>query len=213
MGNQNWLGFSVGIGIDLFFTRVENWRRFLCAGQKLVGFCVRAEHDLFYVWIEIDLVFVCGPKMTCFFCGDRLAWCGWSKWAWFCMLVENHLVFVRASNLTFFLFGWLKLTWFQHGASKFTWFQCRDRNWLVFCVGVENDLVLESGSKLTCFFFTKNRIDLNLDVEWKLTWFQCGWSRLTWVFIVWGIELHYVYVFVVIDLISVWRININFTSV
>ena len=35
--------------------------------------------------MEIDLFLVCGPKMTCFYCGDRLIWflCGWSKLTWF----------------------------------------------------------------------------------------------------------------------------------
>ena len=42
---------------------------------------------IFVLGIEIDLIFVCGPKMTCFGCedGDRLT-------LFFLWVVENDLV-------------------------------------------------------------------------------------------------------------------------
>ena len=55
--DRNWLGFSFGIELDLFFVRGWKSTLVLCAGRKFLGF---------NLWIKIDSVFVCGPKMTCF---------------------------------------------------------------------------------------------------------------------------------------------------
>ena len=73
-------------------------------GSKLsyfLGGCLGIRADLVFVWvglifewgIKFDLVlcrnrnwlgFVCGAKMTCFLCADRLTWFlwGWSKLTW-----------------------------------------------------------------------------------------------------------------------------------
>ena len=60
--------------------------RFLYEDRNYLLFCVRNENDLFLVWgsiefgfvwvVEIDLVLVCGPKMT-----------------WSCVGIEIDLVF------------------------------------------------------------------------------------------------------------------------
>ena len=65
--DRNWHGFSVGIELYLFFVR----------GQNRLRYCVLVENYLvsiygskltcvFCVGIEINVGFVCGPKMTCF---------------------------------------------------------------------------------------------------------------------------------------------------
>ena len=51
MGDRNGIGFSVEIEIEMFFVRGSKLTWFLCVGRKLLGL---------NVWIEIDLVFVCG---------------------------------------------------------------------------------------------------------------------------------------------------------
>ena len=56
------------IEIDLVFVRA-----FLCGGSKVPCFSVGIENDLVFVRVvEIDFVFVCGPKMTWFQCMDRI---------------------------------------------------------------------------------------------------------------------------------------------
>ena len=47
--DRNWLGFSVGIELDLVFVRGLKSTSVLCVGRKLLGFIV---------WIEINFVFV-----------------------------------------------------------------------------------------------------------------------------------------------------------
>ena len=64
------MDFLCGIEIDLvmfvdrrdylFFVRESTLTSVLCASQKLFGL---------NVWIDIDLDYVCGPKMTCVFLG------------------------------------------------------------------------------------------------------------------------------------------------
>ena len=47
MGDRNYLGFSVGIGIDLVFVHGVEIDSILCAGRKLLEVSV---------WIDIDLL-------------------------------------------------------------------------------------------------------------------------------------------------------------
>ena len=70
------------------FVLVYGWKlpRFLYGNRNYLFLCVRNENDLFLVWgsiefvfvwvVEIDLVVVCGPKMT-----------------WSCVGIEIDLVF------------------------------------------------------------------------------------------------------------------------
>ena len=127
MRDRNWLDFSVGIELDLFF----------CRGPNRLRFCVRAENYL---------VQFMDRNWLSFCAGDR-------NWHGFRMLAKNHLISVWASSLTSFLCGWSKLTWFQCEGTNLTWFQCRDRNWLGLGVVVKNDLVLVFGSKLICCWY------------------------------------------------------------
>ena len=62
MGDRNYLGFSVGIGIDLVFVHGVEIDSILCAGRKLLEVSV---------WIEIDLLLVWGSKLNCFLCAGR----------------------------------------------------------------------------------------------------------------------------------------------
>ena len=66
--------------IDLVLGSGSNLTCFLCRSQNRRRFCVRAEHYLvlvyesklplvFGVGIDIDMVFVCGPKIACFSVG------------------------------------------------------------------------------------------------------------------------------------------------
>ena len=55
--DRNWLGFSVGIEIDLVFVRGSKLTSFLREGRK---------HLVLSVGIRVDLGFMCGPKITGF---------------------------------------------------------------------------------------------------------------------------------------------------
>ena len=142
--NINWLGFSVGIELDLI----------LYGGQNRLRFCVRAENYFVLIYgSKLTWFLAWGSKLTWFLCAGR-KWLDFSvgiDWLSFTRVVEIDLVLVWASNLTSFLRGWSKLTWFQCRGSNLTWFQCRYQNWLGFGVGVENDLVLVFRPKLTWF--------------------------------------------------------------
>ena len=77
-----------------------------------------------FVWVvEIDLVFVYGPKMT-----------------WFCMGIEIDLVFVWVDEIDLMSAWEIEVDLILVKGSELNW----------FCVGVGNDLVLVSGSKLLC---------------------------------------------------------------
>ena len=117
VGDRNRLGSGVGIETDLIFVRgveidfflcvwVDNrlffmcelklvW--FLCARQKL-PFLLCWSIDSFFVWVvEIELVSVCGPKITCFQCEHRtwLRFCvGGLSWLHFSVEIEIDSVFV-----------------------------------------------------------------------------------------------------------------------
>ena len=88
-GHRNRLDIRVGIEIGLFSVMQSTLTWFLCAGSKLTWFqcgdrkwlffcggqnwlrsCVQAEISwfwcFFYVWIEIELMFVCVPKLPRF---------------------------------------------------------------------------------------------------------------------------------------------------
>ena len=57
--------------VDLISLLRSKLTWFLCGGSKLVLFSMENEIDLALVRrVEVDLVFVCGPKMTCFW--DRM---------------------------------------------------------------------------------------------------------------------------------------------
>ena len=136
---------------------------------------------VFMCGIEIDVVLVCGSKLTVFLCGgpNWLRFCVRAEITWFqymdrfgfCVRAENELRFLLGSSGLWFLYGWPKLTWFQCGGWNFTWNQCRDevdlvvvwmveigmisvwgdRNWLDFSVEIGIDLVFVWRSKMTCF--------------------------------------------------------------
>ena len=106
--------------------------------------------------VEIDLVFVCWPKINWF-------WCERGTWLRFCVGGRN---------------------WLNYGGSNLTWFQCRDRNWIGFGGGVKNDLVLVFGSKLSSSMGFE--IDLFLVRGSELTWLLSGggkWLRFIIVLI------------------------------
>ena len=177
--NINWLGFSVGIELDLI----------LYGGQNRLRFCVRAENYFVLIYGSKLIWFLAwGSKLTWFLCAGR-KWLDFSvgiDWLSFTRVVEVDLVFVCwteitwfylvwASNLTSFLCGWSKLTWFQCRGSNLTWFQCRDQDWLGFGVGVENDLVLVFRSKWTWFYYgDQNRLVFCAGIGIDLVF---GWGR------------------------------------
>ena len=112
----NWLVGRVGIEI-------------VCCGRNELGF----------VWgIEIALVLVSKPKLTCFLCGCQ-------NWPCLCVRVENYVFLVWAWKLTCF-WWWSKWTWPQCGGSNLTWFKCRDENDLV--IGWVVEINLCAGRKL-----------------------------------------------------------------
>ena len=71
--------------------------------------------------VEIDLVFVCGPKVT-----------------WFCVGIESDLVFVWVDEIDLMSAWDIEIDLISVKGSELTW----------FFVGVRNDLVLVSRSKL-----------------------------------------------------------------
>ena len=156
--------------------------------------------DLVLVWDRNWLDFVCGAKVTCVRCEDRLTWfsCGWSKLTWVlcgywnwpffvCMVevnlmtaweIEINLISVEVSELTLFCVGVgndsvyrLDRNCFCVGASKSIRFKSGNRIWLDVSVEVENNL-----------FFTWG-IEFDLILVWasKLTWSLCGGSKLDFV--------------------------------
>ena len=136
VGDQNWLHFSVGTGIDLV----------LCGGRKWLGLESGSRltwhqcwgRNLAFVWgIEIDFVLVWGSKLTWFLCGGQ-------NWLGFCLRAENDLFLVWGSiDLVFVL---VEIDLFLYAGRKslgisvrieiclvfvwvveiLTWFQCRD---------------------------------------------------------------------------------------
>ena len=102
------LGFNLWIETKMILAWGSKLTSVLCAGRKLLGFNLWIEIILvFSLGIEIDSVSVRGPKMTCFWCGDRLTsfLCGWSKLTWFLhagrkslgfgVSIEHEFAFVR----------------------------------------------------------------------------------------------------------------------
>ena len=90
-------------------------------GRVEVDFCF-CRSFRFSTGIAIDFFFLCGPKMTFFnveidLFGFRV---GGRNRLGVCMRAENHLVLVRASNLTSFLCGWSRLTRSPRGGSNLT---------------------------------------------------------------------------------------------
>ena len=159
--DRNWPGLRVGVEKYLVLVRGSKLTLSLCGGIEIDlilewgsnWFDFSSGVQLTWFLCEGSKLTVCGPKLTCFKCDDRLAWfCvggGGRNWLGFWMSSANRLVLVWESKLTKFLFGWSILTWFHCGGSNFTWFQWKDKNWLVFYVGAENDLVFVLGSNLT----------------------------------------------------------------
>ena len=88
--NQNWLDFR-GSKLTWFQSRDGNW----------LDFSVGVEIDIFFVWIKIDLVQVLGSKLTWFCAGIKIDFvyvCG-PKWLDFSACIEFNLVFVWGSKL------------------------------------------------------------------------------------------------------------------
>ena len=172
-GHRNRLDSRVGIKIDLISMMELKFTWFLCAGSKLTCFSVGIDLDFFFVQGSKSTWVLCaGRKLLGFNLWSKLTWFLCSGWKWlvfsvgidwrsfcagdrnclrFCMLGENRLISVWASNLTSSFCGWSKLTRFNCGGSNFTWYQCTDRNWLGFGMGFENDLVLVVRLKLSWF--------------------------------------------------------------
>ena len=75
-GHRNRVDITAGIEVDFFFVRGLSGLR-VCVRPKLLGFYVWIGVDLVScVGIEIDLVFVSGPRKTCFFRGwSKVTWC------------------------------------------------------------------------------------------------------------------------------------------
>ena len=161
MGNQNWLGFSVGIEIDLFCCAGgRRWFCFLCAGQKYLVFSVLID------WLG--------------FCVGDLSWLG------FCLLAENHLVFSVSIELDFvFLWvveinldlivgdrtwGWSKWTWVYAGRKSFGFSVSIELDF-VFVWVVEIDLISSWGVELDLGFVWVVYIDLGVVCGRKITWF------------------------------------------
>ena len=76
--DRRWLGFIVGIEIDLFSRPGSKLTSFPCAGRELLGL---------NIFIKIDLVLVCGARITCFQCEHR-------NWRGFVWVVEIDLISV-----------------------------------------------------------------------------------------------------------------------
>ena len=151
----------------------------VCMDRNWLGFSVR---------IENDLVFVCGAKMTCFQCEDRLTWfwCGWSKLT-FCVLAENNSVLGGHWNRFGFCVG--GRNW--HDVSV------GDQNCVDFskCIGI--DLVLCGGRKILGYSVWIDIVFVSGDLKWfdfrmrmeidlvsmlrpQFDWLRCVGSKLTW---------------------------------
>ena len=128
--DRNWLSFSAGIAIDLFFCtgrkllvfNVEmDWLDFFVGGRNWLCFCMRTENHLVLVSTELDFVFVggiefdfvlvLGSSLTCFLCGGSkltvraeidlfVAW--WSINLVFVWVAEIDLVFGCRPRIAWF---------------------------------------------------------------------------------------------------------------
>ena len=78
---RDWPDFSDGVEITLvFLSRIEIYP-VMMRGSKWTCFCAWVEIDFVFVWgpkllgcdvwIESDMVLVLGQQVTCFQCGDR----------------------------------------------------------------------------------------------------------------------------------------------
>ena len=124
--------------------------------------------------VEIDFVFVCAPKRTCF-----------SAW------MEIDLVVVWGSKLTWFLCaGWKWLVF----SVRIDWlgFCVGGRNWLSFCVRAENELVLCGYWNLLGFIWA-DEIDLMSAWEIEIDLISVKGSELTWFCVGVGNDLVLVY--------------------
>ena len=92
---QKWLGFSVRFKLDLLFVPGSTSTSVLYVGRKLLGFNLWIKMHLFFsMGIEIDLVFVFGPKINFFLvCGSIEL---------LVRVVEIGLVFVCCLEITWF---------------------------------------------------------------------------------------------------------------
>ena len=96
---SNWLGFSVGIEIDVF----------LCGGGETYS------------------VFVCAANMTCFKRGDRLTWfsCSWSKLTWFWYFSRKGLGLCVRIEVELFCAGVIEIDIDSLLGTKLDFVQCR----------------------------------------------------------------------------------------
>ena len=146
---SNWLGYSVGIEIDLLFVRGSKFTSFLCAGRNYLvpmygsklthSYCgsklARSVSKHRYrldirVGIKVDLISVMGSNWLGF-CGRDRNWLGFS------VGIEIDLFFVRGSNLTSFLCAG-RTYLVVMCAWKYAWFLCAGRKWLVFSEGIDS---------------------------------------------------------------------------
>ena len=169
------------------FGPVNVW--FSCMDWNLLGLSVG---------IVIDMFLLCGPKLNCFQCGDRLTWflCGWSKLPWVLCAGRKSLGFIISINLDF-VFVWIveidltsawaiEIDLIKVQGSELTWFFWGVRKWLGFSIWIEINFVFLCGDI---------KIDSNLKwldtsrgstITWFLGWgtnctmFWCWWSYLTW---------------------------------
>ena len=163
-GDRKSLGFCVGASIVAWFHSQD---------KNGLDFSVRVEINFVFVWaVDIDLVSVYGPKITCFsrrhrnwrcFCVRGRNWLDFSlrdrNWLISRAWIEHGFVLVFESNLSWFLCGGIEINtivlWW-----KFAWSQYWGKNRLGFCLGDRNLLDFSV------------RIGMNFVVFWpKMIWF------------------------------------------
>ena len=134
--DQNWLGFSVGIEIDLFLVLGSQLASFLYArfligmgGRNILDFSVGGWTLLnFSAWIGIDLVLCRSRKYLVLVYGSKLS-------SFLCRRIEIDLILEWGLDFS----GGVEINLiFMCGGSNLTSFWCWYRNWLVFGAGARN---------------------------------------------------------------------------
>ena len=148
--DRNWLGFCVEVQKYLFLMCEYKLTWFLSGGIEIDmilqwgsirhDFSIGVEINLILVWgFEFDLFLVlgsnltcflcegskltvCGPKLSCFECDDRLTWFmggwWWSKLTRILDTGPKSLGFSASIEIDLVLSGWSILAWFQCGGSN-----------------------------------------------------------------------------------------------